>query len=102
MCTGACTECQWKLQPENVEKSDKIKFAGKERTDFVAMTTILDHNFGYQEASILKALHIDTTALERSLEIQEHTRIKKKAAKIKKKKVRKIRKTSKEYAPGQF
>ena len=44
------------------------------------MTTILDHNFGYQEAIILKALHIDTTELERSLEIQEHKNKKKKSS----------------------
>ena len=49
------------------------------------MTTILDHNFVYPEASILKALHIDTTALERSLEIQEHTKTNKKSSEDKKK-----------------
>ena len=72
----------WKTEMGNEEErhdkeSPSQRAAYLLQPDFVAMTTILYHNFGYQEASILKALQIDTTALERSLEIQDHTRMKK-------------------------
>ncbi|KAG7160613.1 hypothetical protein Hamer_G001907 [Homarus americanus] len=49
----------------------KTKFVGLHRAQFVAKTVILDHNYGYQDASLLKAMKKDSLALEKSLKDQD-------------------------------
>ena len=85
------------------QRAHKIKYAGRLRIKFVARTTVLDHNFGYQKASILKALNISTEDLDKSLEIQEKRRKQKGALPQRtKKKAKNIKKSKKDYASGQF
>ena len=75
--------CQWRIQ-------------------FVCKTTILDHNFGYQKATVLKSLKIDSEALERYLEIQDKVRKKRSTAIKAPKRITRSAKNTTEYNPWGF
>ena len=44
-------------------RAHKTKFEVLERINFVGKVTILDHNFGYRKASLLKYLKLESSAL---------------------------------------
>ena len=69
------------------------------RIQFVCKTTILDHNFGYQKATVLKSLKIDSEALERYLEIQDKVRKKRSTAIKAPKRITRSAKNTTEYNP---
>ncbi|KAG0724711.1 hypothetical protein GWK47_040031 [Chionoecetes opilio] len=52
-------------------RARKAKFAGFTRLSFVAELAILDHNFGYQKASLLKSFKVNSKALRKSLSQQD-------------------------------
>lgn len=52
-------------------RARKAKFAGLCRLQFVAETAILDHTFGYQKASLIKTLNMDSMELQQSLKKQD-------------------------------
>ena len=83
-------------------RAHKTKFAGAPRIQFVCKTTILDHNFGYQKATVLKSLKIDSEALEKSLEIQDKERKKRSTAMKAPKRITRSAKNTTEYNPGGF
>lgn len=52
-------------------RARKAKFAGLARLHFVAQTAILDHNFGYQKASLLSKFTLHTRALQKVFKQQD-------------------------------
>lgn len=57
-------------------KCNKIKFFGFDRVKFVAQISILDHNFGYKDASLMKALGFcQTYESAESLDHQDKARL---------------------------
>ncbi|KAG0714293.1 hypothetical protein GWK47_014426 [Chionoecetes opilio] len=51
--------------------AQKVKFVSFKRLSFVAESAILDHNFGYQKASLLKSFKVNSKALRKSLSQQD-------------------------------
>ena len=80
----------------------KIKNDGIKRVTFVAKATVLDHNFGYQKANLLKSLGISSLALEHSLLVQEKSRVTGSIIKKISKKALKNVKKDPHYNPGGF
>ena len=83
-------------------RAKKSKILGLKRLQFVAKTVVLDHNFGYQKASLLKRMSPSTSGLDRSLELQQKEKIRHAKTYAKKKKVQKQSKAKDEYSPGGF
>lgn len=50
-------------------KCSKTKFAGYDKVLFAAQLTVLQHNFGYEDGSVLSLLHIPSS--KHSLEIEK-------------------------------
>ena len=83
------------------KRAHKTKFEGPARITFVAQTTVLDPNIGYQKANVLKSLGIGSLALERSLMLQDEMRVEtSKRKKVSKKAGKKVKKNY--YNPGGF
>lgn len=55
-------------------RARKAKFAGLSRLHFVAQTAILDHNFGYQKASLLTKFELNFMGLQKVFKHQDTER----------------------------
>ncbi|KAG0728327.1 hypothetical protein GWK47_032711 [Chionoecetes opilio] len=77
----------------------KAKFAGFKRLSFVAESAILDHNLGYQKASLMKSFKVNSKALRKFFSQQDKERRRHSKGKLQPKAKKKEQKTG-DYVPG--
>ncbi|KAG0730014.1 hypothetical protein GWK47_029160 [Chionoecetes opilio] len=82
-------------------RAQKVKFVSFKRLSFVAESAILDHNFGYQKASLLKSFKVNSKALRKSLSQQDKERRRHSKGKLQPK-AKKKEQTLGDYTPGDF
>ncbi|KAG0714033.1 hypothetical protein GWK47_014917 [Chionoecetes opilio] len=81
-------------------RARKAKFIGFKRLSFVVESAILDHNFDYQKASLMKSFKVNSKAQRKSLSQQNKERRHSKG-KLQPK-AKKREQTSGDYAPSDF
>ena len=83
-------------------KAKKAKYVGLERLKFVTTLAALEHNFGYQSSSFLKALHIGSKGLDASLVLRDKERLRSAKSNATKHAKHKSKGASKDYEGGAF
>ncbi|KAG0728328.1 hypothetical protein GWK47_032712 [Chionoecetes opilio] len=82
-------------------RARKAKFAGFKRLSFVAESAILNHNFGYQEASLMKSFKVNSKTLRKFFSQQDKERRRHSKGKLQPKAKKREQKIG-DYAPSDF